>query len=394
MDLFKILTGRIGLSVQLLCMAFAVNASGNSVFLKVDIKGFVEDTAFIKYTKFDGSERKVVVEKVPSKEGRFEWSAKLADPAICTIYTNKSLIRTLGGQSYPSEAKSVNTLLLPGNSIEITGTMNSDFLDYSVKGNYMSEWLSEERKSNKSRLIELSNLENKLDSITYYGADKALASSVEDRYDKVSSEISEYEISYIKDHLNSELSGYLLLDQTIATFGKYYGNLAPSVREGMFKKYLDKINSRYLENKLAENSRKTVTEGSIAPDFTLNSLNGNKISLSNIHSDYVVLDFWGSWCIWCMRGVPQMKEYYKKYNGKLEIIGIACRDKDESWRQCIEKNGMNWIQLFNRPEDKIQILYGVSGYPTKFILDKDHRIVSIFVGESPDFYNKLDELLK
>ena len=55
----------------------------------------------------------------------------------------------------------------------------------------------------------------------------------------------------------------------------------------------------------------------MAPDFTLNDIDGNPLSLSSLRGKYVVLDFWGSWCVWCIKGMPEMKKYYAKYKDKL-----------------------------------------------------------------------------
>ena len=46
-----------------------------------------------------------------------------------------------------------------------------------------------------------------------------------------------------------------------------------------------------------------------APDFTLNDINGQPPKLSSLRGKYVILDFWGSWCVWCIKGFPKMKEY-------------------------------------------------------------------------------------
>ena len=47
----------------------------------------------------------------------------------------------------------------------------------------------------------------------------------------------------------------------------------------------------------------------MAPDFTLTDIYGMPLTLSDFRGKYVVLDFWGSWCPWCIIGIPKMKEY-------------------------------------------------------------------------------------
>ena len=70
-------------------------------------------------------------------------------------------------------------------------------------------------------------------------------------------------------------------------------------------------------------------QADFAPDFELPDLQGNPLKLSSLRGKYVVLDFWGSWCIWCIRGVPRMKEAYSKYKDKMEILGVDCQDTEE-----------------------------------------------------------------
>ena len=50
----------------------------------------------------------------------------------------------------------------------------------------------------------------------------------------------------------------------------------------------------------------------IAPDFTLPDYDGNTFTLSSMRGKYVVLDFWGTWCKICLKGMPKLKEAQKK----------------------------------------------------------------------------------
>ncbi len=54
----------------------------------------------------------------------------------------------------------------------------------------------------------------------------------------------------------------------------------------------------------------TTTERVAAPEFTLEDINGKNFSLSDLKGKWVILDFWGSWCHWCMKGFPALKEAY------------------------------------------------------------------------------------
>ncbi|MBQ9215487.1 MAG: TlpA family protein disulfide reductase [Prevotella sp.] len=132
----------------------------------------------------------------------------------------------------------------------------------------------------------------------------------------------------------------------------------------------------------------------LAPDFELPDLQGNPLKLSSLRGKYIVLDFWGSWCIWCIRGIPSMKEAYAKHKDKMEILGIDCNDSEEKWRAAVAEHQLPWLQV-RCPEDQMESLataYHIEGFPTKVVIDPEGKIVKVIVGEDPAFYTFLDEL--
>lgn len=137
-----------------------------------------------------------------------------------------------------------------------------------------------------------------------------------------------------------------------------------------------------------------IAEGQMAPDFTLKDLQGNDLALSSLRGKYVVLDFWGSWCGWCIKGIPDMKKYYAKYEDRMEILGIDCRDTEAKWKAAVEKYALPWLHVRNAGNPDVSKLYGVPGYPTKIVVDPEGKIAKIVVGEDPAFYTYLDELFK
>ena len=133
-------------------------------------------------------------------------------------------------------------------------------------------------------------------------------------------------------------------------------------------------------------------DGVEAPDFTLNDLNGKPLTLSSLRGKYVILDFWGSWCVWCIKGIPQMKEYYQKYAGKFEILGIDCNDTEAKWKAAVEKYELPWLHVYNTRDSKVLEQYEIEGFPTKIIVGPDGKIVKTIIGEDPAFYTLLDQL--
>ncbi|MCD8303415.1 MAG: TlpA family protein disulfide reductase [Prevotellaceae bacterium] len=141
-----------------------------------------------------------------------------------------------------------------------------------------------------------------------------------------------------------------------------------------------------------EAAKEKLGEGKPAPEFTLKDINGNDLSLASLRGKYVVLDFWGSWCPWCIKGFPRMKEYYAKYAGRFEIVGVDCRDTQEKWMKAVADYELPWLHVYNPDDSDLPTRYAIEGYPTKIVIDPEGNIAKVVVGESEDFYDYLDQL--
>ena len=164
-----------------------------------------------------------------------------------------------------------------------------------------------------------------------------------------------------------------------------------SVAANLYKKSLEAARI-----KAEEDAKQHVLEGKMAPDFTLNDINGKPMALGSLRGKWVIIDFWGSWCGWCIKGMPKMKEYYAKYNSKLEILGVDCNDTVEKWKAAVAKHELPWKHVYwdsEKGDNPIE-LYGVQGFPTKVVVNPEGMVTKIIVGEDPAFYDYLDEALK
>src|ERR1700710_140773 len=68
-----------------------------------------------------------------------------------------------------------------------------------------------------------------------------------------------------------------------------------------------------------------------AADFTLKTPAGEDLQLSSLKGQYVIVDFWASWCMPCRAAIPHLKELYTKYHESgLEIISVSIDDKQDA----------------------------------------------------------------
>ena len=112
-------------------------------------------------------------------------------------------------------------------------------------------------------------------------------------------------------------------------------------------------------------------------------------------TDFSLPTLAGSWCGWCIKGMPEMKKYYEKYGSKLEILGVDCGDTEEAWKEAVNTHQLTWKHVRNgEGVNDITGIYEVQGFPTKVLVDPEGKIVKYIVGEDPAFYTTLDEVLK
>lgn len=327
-----------------------------------------------------------------SRNGSFDFEKKISEPTECAIFNDGSYIKRANGKKYLPETNLIKLVLLPNQTIEIRGTIGTYSVEYETTGNALNESLCKRRTAEMQINEALLHEELRIDSLAFKGTNKAELTKLDSLLTiKRNAEIQKT-IAFIKENPNEELSAYYLTKLTQKDYMTALPYLSPTVRNGLFKKRLDLLENNYKALETIQKNQKTVQIGRMAPDFTLKSNEGKMVQLSSFKGKYVVLSFWGSWCHWCMSGVPKMVQYHNQYKNKVTFIGINVRDTDEAFKNTIQKYAMNWIQLKNLTETDVPSLYGVSGYPTKFILDPNQKIVARIVGEDPAFYTLLENM--
>src|SRR5690606_18473694 len=86
-----------------------------------------------------------------------------------------------------------------------------------------------------------------------------------------------------------------------------------------------------------------------APSFSLNSIEGDIISLADLKGKYLYVDIWATWCRPCIQQLPAMKEIEEKYRGQnIEFVSISVdRDADKAkWSKMVKEKEMKGLQLF------------------------------------------------
>lgn len=200
---------------------------------------------------------------------------------------------------------------------------------------------------------------------------------------------------YIAANPKGEATPYALLMLEGDDFMNAYNNLDSSLKSSYLMPLVEEQKESVEKDlKIQQLYRQLESGAAPAPAFSLPDPEGNMVSLADFRGKWVILDFWGSWCGWCIKGIPELKEAYNKYKDKLEVIGIDCRDDREDWIEAIKKYELPWVHVYNDTDnvdtpDRVDRAYGVQGFPTKIIIDPQGYVKKIVVGEDPSFYTTL-----
>lgn len=346
--------------------------------LKVELKNFSDTIVLVLDS--DGEKPQSVV----AKNGKCEIDLNVAKPMNLQLVTPATMRQ--------EEVKYVSIIAVPGEKCELKGDYNDRF-DINGSGFYQQYHEADIMMENARK--PLKELQQSLGERLKNGESRDVVSKeYREKFPALQDAYYDAILDFIKTHPNSEASAAIIpnLDQ-VRLMEKAVDLLAPAVKNGRLKEYytypiteIKKQEARKLEN------AKKQEAGVVAPDFTLKDIDGKDFALSSLRGKYVLLDFWGSWCGWCIKGMPKMKEYYKKYTGKFEIVGVDCNDTDAKWRSAVKQHELPWIHVYNPRNDRaILDNYGVSGFPTKILVGPDGKIVKTVVGEDPAFYTFLDE---
>ena len=125
-------------------------------------------------------------------------------------------------------------------------------------------------------------------------------------------------------------------------------------------------------------------EGTQAPEFTLNTLEGKPVSLSEFRGKPVVLEFWATWCGPCRRQFPKMARLHEEYEGKVHFLMVNTMEDAATVRAFAQQVEVPGIILMD-PTDKVGERYGTRILPSLFFIDAEGVVQAAVPGALKDF---------
>ena len=373
------------LTAALMLSATAAMAQSGTFELKANLKNF-GDTVIV----WKGRREKM--DTILVKKDKFTYTATLEKPKELNFIAPGALRGQRG-------AGMCRIIAVPGEKAELKGDVKSR---YDITGSKFYQQYHQVDLMKEASQKKMTALSDSLNNLMKNGAKQEDVYKIySEKMPALVKEQNEKFFAYIAQHANEEATATLITDfEDPADMEKAKNMLSETIRNGRMKDLYEPVFEQIKKQKeMEEKSAKLQAAGVEAPDFTLKDIEGNDFTLSSLRGKYVILDFWGSWCGWCIKGMPKMKEYYQKYAGKFEIVGVDCNDTDQKWKDAVKKHELPWKHVYNpranteeEQANNVCGKYGITGFPTKIVISPEGKIVKTIVGEDPAFYTLLDEL--
>lgn len=366
----------------LLILALNANAQMHKPFtIEGDISSIKDniDSIHLSYTT-DGKKYDLAS---PVKNGRFLIKGNISQPAVALIYYFASA--DTARNKYENMENTSSRIFIQAGKMNFKA--GKSISDYTLNGSPYDADLKEMiRKANDfSKKWEADYERCMLEQDTILRKQKMIALMDSSRVFPV-----KIWIPYFESHPQSPLVFYGITE--IMRFNhNFQGHDIAPIYDRLTPEMKNSYEGKRLKAIIATGN------GSMAPEFSQADTAGVMVSLSSFRGKYVLLDFWGSWCVFCREESPNLIKNFERYKDKgFTIISIAADDDKKKWLGAIHKDKVGrWTHLSDLKgmKNEVSKLYFINGYPSNFLIGPDGKIIAQNLrGEALD--KKLAEIFK
>lgn len=315
------------LVVLLFFLGVSYAQNGESFVLNGIIKG--RDTGVI-ILGYPITNNQIISDTTYLKKGKFKFSGKISQPSFSSLRGP-----AIGGNT-------INLYLEPGEqnvflyenkfeNVRMTGSFTqsqNDTLNKQIKAIELKndKWL----KQRDSLLVELKKAKKGNDTLTRNKINIELL-QFDEKVDMQNNETLNAMVTFISHHPDSYVSPTSLYGILVSN------RLETEIVDSLFLKLSDRIKNSIDGILVFEEINKRKINIKV-PDFNAKDINNNPIRLNQFEGKHILLNFWASWCVPCIKKIPELKQFLTSYHSKgFEIINISVDTKRENWKKAVKK---------------------------------------------------------
>lgn len=350
--------------IILLILSFLTIVSCGDKRDRFSLEGRIRNTDAKRiYIIYRGVNNILQADTVPlSKNGYFKMSGKIDSIAVATIYLNRN--------------QWTSVFVRKGDDVSVTADAN--YMDLSqARGGRLNEELSDYKRSIKTLLTEKGNINRAvIESFKNEEVGTTVSEALDPKLTNIKHALTISAENYIKKNPRSPVSTVIILDFLCREENVEKMSKVLTMLEGPAENF-------YLTNFLNEMSRnmQNVDIGKQAPDFTIEDVIGNKVSLSDFKGKYVLLHFWISTDPFSrIQTRYDMADIYDNYKDHKDfsLLGISADGNRTSWTEALKQDNMIWQNVCDLQGLNSEIIrsYGLIFVPKNFLIDPDGMIIA------------------
>lgn len=315
------------------------------------------DTIYLSYSKGD----KRILDSAVVSKGQVVFSPAVDAPQAAYLYVKGDR----GGLPFFLE-----------NTTVTVETKDGTFANATTKGGKLQAEYQQWNTTWSGITADAGKIYRALDSATQQGKVKATPEFdkwKDDAFEQLNVRTSAAVAAAVKANPSSPVTAFAIQSRyvdypNIENATKYFDQLSAAGKSTVYGKSIKK----FLD------VQKTTGIGA-TPAFSMPDANGKTVSLADFKGQYVLVDFWASWCGPCRAENPTVKKAYSLYSDKgFTVLGASLDTKKDLWEKAIEADGLTWAHISDLEGWKSPVVkeFGINGIPFNFLVDKQGKVIA------------------